>query len=141
MRGRDKRPVKIEPYTRPAGGWGSMIGMRKVLAAEEPPAGGLLVELARQNNPAGLACVSCAWPKPPSPHIAEFCENGAKATMWDLTRRRCTPDFFAGHTLTDLMDWSDFDLEQTGRLTAPLRYDPARDTYVECRWEDAFAAL
>ncbi len=141
MRGRDKRPVKIEPYTRPAGGWGSMIGMRKVLAAEEPPAGALLVELARQNKPGGFACVSCAWPKPAQPHIAEFCENGAKATMWDLTRRRCTPDFFAGHTLTDLLDWSDFDLEQTGRLTAPMRYDRAKDAYVECRWEDAFAEI
>ncbi len=58
-----------------------------------------------------------------------------------MTRRRCTPEFFAEHTVTELLDWSDFDLEQTGRLTAPLRYDAASDKYVECDWQEAFDAI
>ena len=29
----------------------------------------------------------------------------------------------------------------TGRLTHPLRYDPASDTYVPCRWDEAFAEI
>ena len=59
------------------------------------------------------------------PHPFEFCENGAKATLWELTTRRCTPDFFAKHTVTELRGLEDHDLEQQGRLTHPMRYDPA----------------
>ena len=139
--GSSSRKVKIDPYKGPAGGWGSMEGMAKVVLREAPPAAATLKELLRQNKPEGFACVSCAWPKPAHPHPAEFCENGAKATAWDLTSRRCTPAFFAEHTLTELLDWSDFDLEQTGRLTDPLRYDPVTDKYLPCRWEDAFAEI
>jgi len=49
-------------------------------------------ELARQNKPGGVMCVSCAWGKPAHPHIAEFCENGAKATAWELTSYRTRPN-------------------------------------------------
>lgn len=83
-------------------------------------------------------CVSCAWPKPVNYHPFEFCENGAKATISDLTSARCTPQFWTNHTVTSLRDWKDYDLEQTGRLTHPLRYDSATDRYVEVEWDDAF---
>ena len=86
-------------------------------------------------------CVSCSWAKPADYHPFEFCENGAKATLWELTTRRCTPEFFAEHTLTELRGWNDYDLEQQGRLTHPLRYDRASDRYVPCAWEEAFAAI
>ena len=43
-------------------------------------------------------CVSCAWAKPAKPHPLEFCENGAKATAWEITSRRADPAFFAAHT-------------------------------------------
>ena len=29
------------------------------------------------------------------PRVFEFCENGAKATAWEITRKRVTPEFFA----------------------------------------------
>ncbi|MDB5450971.1 MAG: formate dehydrogenase, partial [Phenylobacterium sp.] len=125
-------------YRGPVGGWGSLEGIGKVFFAE----GDLPVaELMRQNKANGFMCVSCAWAKPAHPHPAEFCENGAKATMWDLTRRRCTPAFFAENTVTELLDWSDYDLEQTGRLTDPLRYDAQVDRYLPCSWDEAFAAI
>ena len=95
----------------------------------------------RQNKPAGHMCTSCAWAKPPNPHLAEFCENGAKATLWELTRDRCTPNFFADHTVTELKGWSSHDLEMTGRLTHPMRYDAAIDRYVMVDWADAFADI
>ena len=75
-------------------------------------------ELARQNKPEGFACVSCAWPKPADHHPAEFCEEGAKATAWELTSLRTTPAFFDEHTLSELRSWRDYDLEQHGRLDA-----------------------
>ena len=41
----------------------------------------------------------------------EFCENGAKATAWEITAKRATPDFFAHHTLAELEAWTDLELE------------------------------
>ncbi len=127
-------------YASPSGGYGSVRGMARVLGAERNDPS-VLATLARQNKPGGFMCVSCAWTKPAKPHVFEFCENGAKATFWEATTRRCGPDFFAQHTLTELRGWSDYDLEQTGRLTEPLRYDPATDKYAPCAWEEAFAAI
>ncbi len=127
-------------YDGPAGGWGSVKGMSKVLAKERNrPAA--LAQLARQNKTKGFMCTSCAWGKPAEPHPFEFCENGAKATLWDLTPNRCTPEFFAEHSVSELKTWKDFDLEHVGRLTHPLRYDHATDHYVECSWDEAFAAI
>ncbi|CAN7470212.1 FdhF/YdeP family oxidoreductase [Phenylobacterium sp. LjRoot225] len=131
-------PARKRAYRGPVGGWGSLEGVSKVTLAEgDLPVG----ELLRQNKPDGFTCTSCAWAKPAEPHLAEFCENGAKATLWDLTRRRCTPAFFAEHTVTELQAWSDYDLEHAGRLTDPLRYDPQLDRYVPCGWDEAYAAI
>ena len=132
---------QIHPYKGPAGGWGSMRGMTEVAADDGPLPAEIISELARQNKVDGFMCVSCAWAKPAKPHPAEFCEEGAKATIWELTKRRCTPQFFAEHTLTELLGWSDHELESAGRLTDPLRYDAASDRYVPCGWEEAYAAI
>ena len=127
-------------YTGSEGGWGSLRGIAETFAREasRPVA---LDTLRRQNKTGGVMCVSCAFTKPAHPHAFEFCENGAKATLWDLTSRRCTPEFFAKHTVSELKQWKDYDLEQTGRLTHPLRYDHGSDKYVPCGWQEAFDAI
>lgn len=130
--------VTFKAYTSPAGGWGSLLGIGKLVKREHDAP---VRQLLRQNKPDGFACVSCAWAKPAKPHPAEFCENGAKATIWDLTPKRCTPDVLAGHTVSALREWSDYDLEQLGRLTDPMRYDAAQDRYVPCGWQEAFNAI
>ena len=127
-------------YNQPTGGWGSLQSVLSQ-AAKDRAGLGVLDTLRRQNKPGGHMCTSCAWAKPPSPHLAEFCENGAKATIWDLTPDRCGPDFFARHTLTELRAWCDHDLEAAGRLTHPMRYDPDSDRYVRASWDQAFAAI
>ena len=126
----------------PAGGWGSMKGIASTLA-EARPTPGALESLARQNKPHGVMCVSCAWPKPANYSAFEFCENGAKATLSELTTARCTPAFWKdpAHTVSALRSWLDLDLEHTGRLTHPLRYDTASDRYVEVGWDEAFADI
>ena len=127
-------------YDGPAGGWGSLRGIASIFGKEwDFPAA--LDTLRRQNKPKGFMCVSCSWAKPADYHAFEFCENGAKATLWELTSRRCTPDFFAKHTVRELRGWSDYDLEQQGRLTHPMRYDAATDHYVPCEWDEAFRAI
>ncbi|MBY0294885.1 MAG: FdhF/YdeP family oxidoreductase [Methylobacterium sp.] len=135
----DPEPGTVH-YDSPAGGWGSVRGIASIFGKEW--ATPLATEtLFRQNKPRGFMCVSCSWAKPADHHPFEFCENGAKATLWELTSRRCTPEFFAKHTLTELRQWSDYDLEQQGRLTHPLRYDRARDRYVPCGWDEAFREI
>jgi molybdopterin-dependent oxidoreductase alpha subunit len=127
-------------YKGSSGGWGSVKGMAKTFA-RELSSPGTAQTLLRQNKPEGYMCSSCAWGKPKNPHAFEFCENGAKATIWDLTRDRCTPAFFAKHTVTELLGWHDHDLEMAGRLTHPLRYDAKTDRYVECQWDEAVAGI
>jgi len=130
----------LKPFEGPAGGWGSVRSLAEIFPREHlsPEA---YRELGRQNKPTGFQCVSCAWPKPAHHHPAEFCEEGAKATAWELTTYRTTPDFFAEHTLTALRGWRDYDLEQHGRLTHPMRYDSATDKYVAVGWDEAFRAI
>ncbi|TDL81777.1 FdhF/YdeP family oxidoreductase [Palleronia sediminis] len=124
----------------PSGGWGSLRGIAEVFGSASPEMGALDT-LRRQNKPGGFMCSSCAWPKPANYHHFEFCENGAKRTLWETTRDRCTPAFWEDHTVAELRDWADHDLEKTGRLTAPLRYDAATDRYVEVGWDEAYADI
>ena len=134
-----KKP-SFEPYAGPAGGWGSLRSLHDILA-REGAALGTVGALTRQNRSTGFACVSCAWPKPAGAHLFEFCENGAKATAWEGTDRRADAAFFARHTLTELEGWSDYALEQAGRLTQPLRWDAGSDKYVPIQWADAFREI
>ena len=126
----------------PAGGWGSLKGIARIFGESwSSPAS--LATLGKLNKPKGVMCVSCAWPKPVNYSAFEFCENGAKATLWEMTSARCTPDFWQheAHTVTALRTWADHDLEKTGRLTHPLRYDSANDRYVAVTWQEAFTGI
>ncbi|GIQ75411.1 hypothetical protein BraRD5C2_38520 [Bradyrhizobium sp. RD5-C2] len=77
--------METHQYDGAVGGWGSLKGLSAVVLREKPGPVELGEELLRQNKHGGFMCVSCAWGKPERPHAAEFCENGAKATAWDLT--------------------------------------------------------
>jgi molybdopterin-dependent oxidoreductase alpha subunit len=132
--------VSFRPYADPAGGWGSARSLGKILSQEGVLASGPMI-LSRQNKVDGFQCVSCAWSKPATPLPFEFCENGAKATAWEITAHRCEPAFFAEYSVTELLAWDDFHLEQAGRLTHPLRYDAVSDRYLPVSWSDAFAEI
>jgi anaerobic selenocysteine-containing dehydrogenase len=113
--------VRVRPYKGPAGGWGSAKAVGSALGEGALVHGGM--GLLHQTKPRGSACVSCAWAKSAHSRPLEFCENGARATAWEVTSFRAKPDFFKAHTVTELLDWSDHALEQQGRLTHPLRWD------------------
>jgi len=123
-----------------AGGWGSVKALGAILLRERVPVEGARI-LLKQNKPGGYACVSCSWAKPADPHAAEFCEEGAKATAWEITHKKLTPEFLREHTLAELRTWHDHDLEEGGRLTAPMRWDATQDKYLEVSWEEAFAGI
>jgi molybdopterin-dependent oxidoreductase alpha subunit len=134
--GSTRRKARVAAYKGPAGGWGSAKAVTEALMRNRVPLRGARL-LLHQNKSKGFACVSCAWAKPKS-RALEFCENGAKATAWEIDARRTTPEFFANHTVDELLGWSDFQLERQGRLTHPLRWNKACDKYLPVRWEEAF---
>ena len=43
--------------------------------------------------------------------------------------------------MSELQEWSDFQLEEVGRLTTPMRYDAETDKYIAVEWDEAFAAI
>ncbi|WP_454625060.1 FdhF/YdeP family oxidoreductase [Bradyrhizobium cenepequi] len=130
----------IRPYHQPAGGWGALKALSEHLIEQRVPIKGATT-LSRMNQPEGFDCPGCAWPDPKHTSSFEFCENGAKAVAWEATAKRCTPEFFAEHSVTELSGWSDYDLEMVGRLTHPMIYDAASDHYRPVSWEDAFAIV
>src|ERR1700712_218496 len=91
----------FKPYPLPAGGWGSVRSVGNILQREGVLASGAIA-LSRHNKVDGYQCNSCAWVKPASPLPFEYCENGVKAVAWEVTAHRCTPEFFAEHTVTKL---------------------------------------
>lgn len=135
----DKQP-QYKTYKRPAGGWGAAAATAKVLM-EQSVVGKGSRALLTMNQPGGFKCPSCAYPDPECKKTLEFCENGAKALAHEATKFRVTRDFFAQHSVTELMGQSDYELEMHGRLTEPMRYDAASDHYVPCAWDDAFALI
>src|SRR3546814_3204134 len=73
------------------------------------------------NQPGGFKCPSCAYPDADCKKTLDFCENGAKALAHEATKFRVTREFFAQHTVSELMEQSDYWLEMQGRLTEPMR--------------------
>jgi len=136
----DKKIAGIKPYPGPGGGWGALKATAKAVREQMELAEAPLL-LYRTNKPAGFDCPGCAWPDKEHTSTFQFCENGAKAVTWEATKKRVTPEFFARHTVTELLSWRDHDLENEGRLTHPLAYDAASDKYLPIGWEDAFARI
>src|SRR6201984_536699 len=128
------------PYDAPAGGWGALHAVAKALREQSVVLKGSR-SLLSMNQPDGFDCPGCAWPDPKHTSSFEFCENGAKAVAWEATAKRCTPEFFADHSVTELLGWSDYRLEMVGRLTHPMAYDAASDHYKPVSWEEAFAII
>lgn len=128
----------IRPYHEPAGGWGALKAMGTALVEQHIAVSGMAT-LSRMNQPGGFDCPGCGWADPKNPSPFEYCENGGKAVAWEATAKRCTPDFFASFTVSELEAFTDFELEMQGRLTHPMRYEARTDRYVPVSWEDAFA--
>src|SRR5471032_1147677 len=130
----------IKRYDSPAGGWGALNATARAVR-QQMDASVAPLTLLRTNQPDGFDCPGCAWPDKEHRSTFQFCENGAKAVTWEATKKRVTPEFFAAHTVTSLLDWSDHQLEDEGRLTHPMAYDHATDTYVPITWEAAFSRI
>ncbi|ANS30784.1 Uncharacterized protein R1CP_30785 [Rhodococcus opacus] len=98
--------------------------------------------LMKLNQREGFDCPGCAWPETPGHRKhAEFCENGAKAVAEEATTRTVTPEFFAAHSVSDLLGRTEFWLGQQGRLTHPMVLLPGASHYEPIGWDAAFAMI
>src|SRR6202521_1550892 len=130
----------VGDYEGAAAGWGALKAVADAVRGQRA----IVKEtrgLLKMNQPHGFDCPCCAWPEPNHTSSFEFCENGVKAVTWEATAKRTTPEFFAAHTVSELWNWPDFDLENEGRLTHPMAYDRATDRYLPISWDEALAKI
>ena len=137
----DKTPTpRYKPYKGPAGGWGALISVAQAWLTSDNALKNLRMMLKTNQN-GGFDCPGCAWGDSPESGLVKFCENGAKAVNWEATKRRVDAAFFAKHSVSALLEQSDYWLEYQGRLTEPMSYDPETDRYTPISWDAAFALI
>jgi molybdopterin-dependent oxidoreductase alpha subunit len=127
-----------EDYHHPSAGWGAARSVAQVLAETREPLAGPRAILRMNHENGGFDCPGCAWPDDRKGLHLDICENGIKHVTWEMTRKRVDRELFASHTVTELSGWTDFALEDQGRLTEPMVYDAESDKYVPISWPEAF---
>ena len=137
----DERALKVSGREVEAAGVKAvMVSLRRGLESM-----GLLrttATLAKLNQRHGFDCPGCAWPEEHGGRkLAEFCENGAKAVAEEATKRVVTREFFARHTIAELLGKPEFWLSQQGRLTEPMVLRPGDEHYRPIAWDDAFKLI
>ncbi|NLU70365.1 FdhF/YdeP family oxidoreductase [Streptomyces sp. HNM0574] len=133
----DRAPAS-RPYHHPAAGWGAAKSVARFLTREKAFVDGPRAIMRMNHENGGFDCPGCAWPDDTKGLHLDICENGIKHVTWEMTGKRVGRDFFAAHSVTELSGWSDFALEDQGRLTEPMAYDPESDHYVPVSWKEAF---
>ncbi|MGE8308263.1 MAG: FdhF/YdeP family oxidoreductase, partial [Pseudomonas protegens] len=137
----DQKPVaRYKPYKGPAGGWGALISVAQAWLTSDNALKNIRMMLKTNQN-GGFDCPGCAWGDSPESGMVKFCENGAKAVNWEATKRRVDAAFFAKHSVTSLLEQSDYWLEYQGRLTEPMSYNAETDRYQPISWENAFSLI
>ncbi|GAA3055502.1 FdhF/YdeP family oxidoreductase [Streptomyces roseofulvus] len=137
-------PVQDAPQVTPpqhAAAGLPAIGHTLRIAQEQMGAVRTARTLLKVNQKDGFDCPGCAWPEGDKRHLAEFCENGAKAVAEEATLRRVTPEFFAAHPVAELAGRSGYWLGQQGRITSPMLLPEGGDRYEPVTWERAFAII
>lgn len=95
--------------------------------------------LLKLNQKDGVDCPGCAWPDPDHRSaLGEYCENGAKAIAEEATDKKCGPEFFARHSVTEISTWSDFKIGKSGRVTHPMYLPKGELHYRPISWKEAF---
>ncbi|MEP3207941.1 MAG: FdhF/YdeP family oxidoreductase [Maribacter sp.] len=98
-----------------------------------------LLDMNQQN---GFSCPSCAWPDPEKPSkLAEYCENGAKALADEATTAHIGADFFGTHSVEELSQLTDYELNKFGRIIEPLVLKPGSIHYEPISWQEAYVLI
>ena len=129
-----------EPMETSAG----LLGVKEALrhGAKEMGIVRSMKALLEMNQEDGFRCPSCAWPVPENPSkIAEYCENGAKALADEATTEKIGADFFKQHSVEELSQLSDYELNKFGRLAEPLVLRPEKVHYEPISWDEAYQLI
>lgn len=123
-------------------GWGALASSVEQVAKYMDVGDALKVSL-KMNQKGGFDCPGCAWPDPDDERSAlgEYCENGMKALAEEATNRRIGEEFFRKYSVTQLAEWSDFELGKSGRLTEPMLLREGATHYETIAWKDAFRLI
>ncbi|MCG2459430.1 FdhF/YdeP family oxidoreductase [Flavobacteriaceae bacterium F89] len=102
-----------------------------------------LLGLNKMNQKGGFDCPGCAWPDPDGhrSNLGEYCENGAKALAEEATTLQATPEFFKNHRVSELLQWTDYELGKSGRITEPMILEPGDHNYKPISWNGAFKKI
>lgn len=129
-----------EPVTHAAG----LLGIKEALghSFKEMGIARSMKALLEMNQKDGFDCPSCAWPDPEKPSkIGEYCENGAKALADEATTKTADSTFFKKHSVEELSQLTDYELNKLGRLTEPLVLKPESLYYEPIDWQDVFVLI
>ena len=97
--------------------------------------------LSMVNQQDGFDCPGCAWPDPEHRTTFEFCENGAKAVADEAMQANVTPAFFERHSVSELAEMSDYELNRLGRISHPMYLAKDENHYKSISWEAAFERI
>ena len=131
--------IKLSNPIEKAVGMPAVISSIKHVLAEMPASRGFKA-LNYLNQFDGVDCPGCAWPDPDDERSAlgEYCENGAKAIAEEATTKLVTPDFFAQHSIEEMLNWTDYELGKSGRITHPMYLPQGGTHYQPIKWDEAF---
>jgi molybdopterin-dependent oxidoreductase alpha subunit len=130
----------LSPPASYAGGMPAVVSSVR-FALDQAGVGRTLKVFRALNQRGGFDCPSCAWPEGKERSVAEFCENGARAVADEATTRRVGPEFFATHSIAELLTRPDVWLNAQGRLTHPMFVERGGTHYRPVSWEQAFSIV
>ena len=134
-------PADLEEAEHVAAGMTAISQSLKMTLRQMGPVRGLQTWL-KVNKKDGFDCQSCAWPSPDEHrHMFEFCENGVKALASEATKKHATPEFFRTHSIAEMLQESDYWLEQQGRLVHPMVRREGATHYTPISWDEAFQLI
>jgi molybdopterin-dependent oxidoreductase alpha subunit len=136
-----EKDLKIKPPKKSAGGIPAVVSSLEHVFKEVGAVEGTKV-LLNLNQFDGFDCPGCAWPDPDHHRsVVEFCENGAKAVAEEATNAKCDTEFFKKHAVSEMLQWTDYEIGKSGRVVRPMILREGSTHYEPIKWKDAFQLI
>lgn len=135
------KELEIKSPKKVAGGIPAVVSSLKHVFGEVGVVEGTKA-LLKLNQFDGYDCPGCAWPDPDDYRtVVEFCENGAKAVAEEATEAKCDTEFFRKHSVSEMRQWTDFEIGKSGRVVHPMILREKATHYEPIQWNDAFQLI
>jgi len=128
--------IKVGPPKKAAAGFGGISHALVPIVRNAGPRRAVRAALT-MNHTDGFDCPSCAWIAEDKPPKLDFCENGIKSLVSEITPVIVSREFWAENPLSSMLDKSEFWLGRQGRITEPVYRAKGSDHYEPVSWERA----